>query len=388
MSTIRSLKKYAVLFPAATQAEAGRLFFIDNIRIFLTVLVILHHLMIIYAGNGLWIYNENLQDGVTATVGRWFCSVNQSYFMGLFLFISAYFVPGAYDRKGTKRFLKDRLIRLGVPLATYGWIIRPLWIFNTWPITGSFWDWYTGQYFKVYGIIGGGPLWFIEVLLLFACFYALYRFFKPQAVEKIPDARFPGDRSIVLFAFLLGIVSFVVRLWFPQNTSIAELNLQLANFPQYIALFILGLMAYPRNWFTALSEKTAHHWMVVAFMLSTLPLLVGFDQNPQTDNGAELVFSLISAWWEAFMCVSMCITVLYLFRRYASQQGQVAGWFSNNAYTAYLIHEPVITSIAMAMAPVALYPLLKFGLMGLMCVPLTFVISALIRKIPLTHRVL
>jgi len=31
---------------------SGRLLFVDNIRIFLTILVILHHLMIIYAGSG------------------------------------------------------------------------------------------------------------------------------------------------------------------------------------------------------------------------------------------------------------------------------------------------------------------------------------------------
>ena len=36
-------------------------------------------------------------------LGGWFCAVNQAYFMGLFLLISAYFVPGSYDRKGAGR---------------------------------------------------------------------------------------------------------------------------------------------------------------------------------------------------------------------------------------------------------------------------------------------
>jgi hypothetical protein len=387
MSVISSAKPHTVPL-SVPKAKAGRLLYVDNIRVFLTVLVILHHLMIIYSGNGSWIYNENLQDAVTSTVGRWFCSVNQSFFMGLFLFISAYFVPASYDRKGPGRFLVDRLIRLGIPLVIYGWMIRPLWIYNTWSFSNPFWTWYRGEYFRVYGYIGGGPLWFIEVLLIFACFYALYRAFKPQPVEEIPAARFPRDRAIVLFAFLLGIVSFVVRIWFPQNSSIAELNLQLANFPQYIALFVLGLMAYPRNWLVTLPERTAHRWMLVVVVLSALPLLVGFERNPQAGRGPELMFSLISAWWEAFMCVGMCIAVVSLFRRYANQQGQFAGWSSRNAYTAYLIHEPVITSMAMAIAGLALYPLIKFALMGLVSVPLIFLSSALILKIPYTDRVL
>ena len=84
----------------------------------------------------------------------------------------------------------------------------------------------------------------------------------------------------------------------------------------------------------------------------------------------------------------MCISVIYIFRRYLNQQGRVANWSSRNAYTAYLIHEPVITSIALVIAGLALYPLLKFALMGSVTVPLTFLLSALIRKIPGTQRVL
>ena len=87
-----------------------RLLFVDDIRVFLTILVLLHHLMIIYAGTGNWFYTEGMQDAskamqsdVTEALGGWFCAVNQAYFMGLFLLISAYFVPGSYDRKGAGR---------------------------------------------------------------------------------------------------------------------------------------------------------------------------------------------------------------------------------------------------------------------------------------------
>ena len=374
--------------PVTREAKPERLLFIDNIRIFLTVLVILHHLMVIYAGSGSWIYNENRQDGLTSMLGEWFCSLNQSYFMGLFLFISAYFVPGSYDRKGAGRFLMDRLIRLGIPLAAYAWIIRPLWIFYQWHILGSFSNWYADEYFSRYGYIGGGPLWFIEVLLIFACFYALYRKFKPQPVQPIPDAQFPRDRVIVLFAFLLGIASFIVRIWFPRDTTITELNLQLANFPQYITLFILGLMAYPRKWFAVLPDKTARRWMIAALMLSVLPLLVGFDKNPQADLVANAVEGLISAWWESFMCVAMCISVVYIFRRYFNQQGQITAWHSRNAYTAYLIHEPVITAVAYAIRDITLYPLLKWALLALVAAPLCFGLSSLIRKLPYAEKVL
>src|SRR5512136_747712 len=153
----------------AVQAKATtRLLFIDNIRVFLTILVILHHTMIIYAASGNWgLYMEGRQDDITKALGGWFCAVNQAYFMSLFLLISAYFVPGSYDRKGAGQFLKDRLIRLGIPLIVYSWIISPLTYFVVSRVTQGqsllWWQYLPG----VSGsLIGNGPLWFVEVLLI------------------------------------------------------------------------------------------------------------------------------------------------------------------------------------------------------------------------------
>src|SRR5512135_1039602 len=116
MSTATLRESRPMPAPTVIPAKAaGRLLFIDNIRVFLTILVLLHHLMITYAGSGGWDYQEGRQDFITSALGNWFCATNQAYFMGLFLLISAYFVPGSFERKGAARFLKDRLIRLGIP---------------------------------------------------------------------------------------------------------------------------------------------------------------------------------------------------------------------------------------------------------------------------------
>ena len=43
-----------------------------------------------------------------------FTAINQSYFMCLFFFISAYFIPSSVDKRGPTVFLKDRFKRLGI----------------------------------------------------------------------------------------------------------------------------------------------------------------------------------------------------------------------------------------------------------------------------------
>ena len=94
------------------------------------------------------------------------------------------------------------------------------------------------------------------------------------------------------------------------------------------------------------------------------------------------------ALWESFLCVGMCIGLIYLFRRNANRQGRLARFLSSNAYTAYIIHGVVITVIALAVRDVMVYPLLKWALVALVAVPLCFGLSHLIRKLPYTDRVL
>jgi len=260
------------------QAKATtRMLFIDNIRVYLTVLVVLHHLMITYAGSGSWIYFEDRADLATEVVGNIFTTVNQTYFMALFLLISAYFVPGSYERKGAARFLKDRLMRLGVPLAIYSWIIHPLLIFGYLrKVEGmriSFWEFFPREYFGSGYLIGQGPLWFVEILLLFSLVYVAVRLlFTPRAAKSISDSPFPSTMAIVMFALLIGLITFVVRLWMPEGWNFKPLNLQFPYFPGYIAMFLAGFAAYRRNWFSSLPDVTGRRWLWACGLI----LLIGY----------------------------------------------------------------------------------------------------------------
>jgi glucan biosynthesis protein C len=398
MSTATLGTKQPAVAAEVVQARATtRLLFVDNIRVFLTILVILHHTMIIYAGSGSWgLYTEGRQDAITDALGGWFCGVNQAYFMSLFLLISAYFVPGSYDRKGAGHFVKDRLIRLGIPLIIYSWIISPLsWVVITGVTQGQIRPWWT--YLPGVGdaVIGAGPLWFVEVLLIFSLAYVLWRrFFRPN--PPVPpvetESRFPGNAAIALFALLLGVASFAVRLWMPVGSSFSLLNLQFPFFVLYIALFIVGLIAYRRNWLLGLPEATGKLWLRIAIVLILLfvpmALAAGAMENDQSFRGGWYWQAMAYALWESFVCFGMCIGLIYAFRRYLNRQGRLAKFLSPNAYTAYLIHAQVITATALLLRNVDLYPLLKYGVAIAVAVPLSFVLGNLIRKLPYTDRVL
>jgi glucan biosynthesis protein C len=390
--------------PVAAEVSArakatGRLVFVDNIRVLLTILVILFHLMITYAGTGDWYYTEDRQDLITGALGAWFLAVNQAYFMGLFLLISAYFVPGSYDRKGAGRFLKDRLIRLGIPLALYSWIIRPMLVYLD-PVKSPsprppFWDFLTGHYFVDQAILGSGPLWFIEILLLFSALYALWRLLaRPRSTAaSAVESRFPSSGRIALTALLMGIAGFLVRLGLPMGWNLEVLNLQFPFFVQYIVLFVLGLIAYRRNWLLGLPDRVGRLWLGIAgglILLFWLLLLGGgaIDQGFDAFGGGWHWQALAYALWESYLCLAMCIGLIYLYRRYGDRQGRMMRFLSRNAYTAYLIHEVLIVMLGYAARDLMVYPLLKWVLVALAALPLCFGLGSLIRKLPYADRVL
>ena len=150
--------------------ERQRLFYIDNLRIFLIALVVLHHLSITYGAPGGWYYNES-QAGMPAIIPlSMFVASNQSFFMGMFFFISAFFIVPSVQRKGTGVFLKDRLIRLGIPTLIFYFILSPFTVY----LRLKFIDAEQHSFIHVlkngWGM-GFGPMWFVEALLIFTLLY-------------------------------------------------------------------------------------------------------------------------------------------------------------------------------------------------------------------------
>src|SRR6185437_2040954 len=104
-----------------------RLYFIDNIRWSMIILVLSMHASDTYSPFGNWYYTDRQH---LSLGGRVFFATYQSYlqgfFMALLFFISAYFAPASCDRKGAAHYVRDRFVRLMVPTLLYIIAIGPL----------------------------------------------------------------------------------------------------------------------------------------------------------------------------------------------------------------------------------------------------------------------
>jgi len=377
------------------------LFFIDNLRIALITLVVLHHVSITYGHSGGWYYYEGQPDELTTILFTLFNVINQAFFMGLFFMISGYFTPGSYERKGARLFLKDRLLRLGIPVLFFLLIIAPLLRYVL-AITvshyeGSLWR-FLAQYFESRYIqnfkLDTGPLWFVEALLIFAFIYALFMQWKNHRSSNThhDPPKVPSNILIAVFAIFLGFISFIVRVWFPIGWDFDPLNFQIAFFPQYVVLFILGLVAYHRNWFTVISDSAGKFWGKIAIaliiLLPVLMLSLGGAEDSTPFLGGVHWQALIYAVWEQVFCIAAVITLLVLFRKRFNYQGPLAKRISASAYTVFIIHAPVAVLVALTFRNISLHPLIKFPLVGLIVVALCFLLGDLIRKIPITRNIL
>ena len=171
---------------AVTSAAGGaksRLYFADYLRAALVSLVVLHHISITYGAIGSFYYIEPATSSAAAGLLSLFTNFNQAWFLGCFFLISGYFSPASFDRKGPRKFLKDRLIRLGIPLLIFFFVLNPITVYVAFFHASSAqlvsaglpsplaWTW------KFYvKSVGTGPLWFVEMLLIFEFGYAIWRF--------------------------------------------------------------------------------------------------------------------------------------------------------------------------------------------------------------------
>jgi fucose 4-O-acetylase-like acetyltransferase len=89
---------------------------LDNLRTLLITAVVLGHVAGAYGVQADWMYREGGQtSAVVSGLGVLAIVIGVSFAMGLFFLIAGYFTPPAYDRKGARQFVLDRLKRLGIP---------------------------------------------------------------------------------------------------------------------------------------------------------------------------------------------------------------------------------------------------------------------------------
>ena len=146
---------------------------------------------------------------------------------------------------------------------------------------------------------------------------------------------------------------------------------------------IAGIIAFREGWIGSIPTDTGKLWSAMAIVIIGLFPGVYIVTKGAMFSGGLTTDSLFGSLWEAFMCVSMCIALLALFRNKFNSESPLSKALAGNTYTVYLIQLPVVVFLQYLLIGVAIDPLVKFVIVGAVGVPLSFALSHfVIRRLP------
>lgn len=381
----------------------SRLYYLDNLKIFLIILVILHHVGQGYGPSGGWWFYMTPGPEKIEWMGRFFC-VNASFFMGLFFMVSGYFFGPSFDRKGFRKYAADKLIRYGIPLVFVYWILMPpIFYFNYELYTenpsllfftffrqiylgfGGQPDWFSPTLTWPLRKLGFGHLWFVENLLVYALLYGLLR-----VVLRKTNNELKFNINIYLFtvAYIVLVVFATVMVRDHHQVGDIEnvfgfLMIEVAHWPIYLGSLFSGIIASHTDLFRRFPSKYGRSLLAIGCLMALKVYC------PQVFP--DFINSLSGKYFEIFETIlgfSLSFGLLVLFRDKLNFSNRILGTLSANAYAAYIFHYPIVIVLQFSFDKLTIHLPVKFALVGILSIIATFAFSYLVRLPRIVRRVL
>jgi hypothetical protein len=278
---------------------------------------------------------------------RWFgfdlfCAWQDVGLMTLMFFLSGLFVPSSLASKGSWKFLSDRLLRIGLPMALAVIFLAPLAYYAAYRTTAV--DPGPGAYLEHWLALPFwpcGPQWFLGELLAFNILAAAaYRFI-------------PGwDRHLVrLAALAAGLATISAVVYVPLMlayspfawVNIGPISFQSSRPLHYLVYFLAGVAVGTYGLDRGLLDcdgvlaRRWPAWLAAAFagfLLWAAPTSVTLADW----SSAPLIAKFAAGAGFAVACATSCLCSLAVCLRFAHWRAWAFDSLSTNAYRMYLIH--------------------------------------------------
>lgn len=368
---------------------------LDRTRTAMTVLVVIHHAVIPYTYYGkadpdTWIGFDGI---VLAT---------DSFFMALFFFLSGLFVWPSLQRRTPAEFLRERLLRLGLPFAVAALFLMPLAYYAMEidkpgaSLMAYWWKTVTA------GPWPSGPVWFVWVLLVFDLLAALLYRLAPNALMPVNRLSQIGfARPALVFAAFLAVtaaayvpmrLAFGPARWF----GVGPFDVQASRIFLYLSYFFfgagIGLARIGDGILAAGGHLTKHwpRWAALALIAYGLLAVLAYDRRVAMPNPdmlplwSQIAYSLAFALFSA----AMAFAILAWFIRFDRPGSGLLDAMRPAAYGIFLVHYVPVLWLQHWLLPVEMSPFAKAGIAfaGGLCA--SWAATLLLLQIPGARRVL
>lgn len=368
---------------------------IDYLRAILMVMVIIHHAFLAYTPSG---YGALINDTNNVKAFEFITLYLDTFFMSLFFFISGLFTLKSIEKKGIKRFISDRFIRLMIPFTlgiliinVFGYYISFMTANNI-PLTFKNF----GEYiFGSLAIVPAGPLWFLWVLFVFDIIVlAIYKL-KKNWIERLrnSDKKFYTHTVRFLLIFIaiaygsyslfesIGVSGFVEILP-PFAVQISRIGL-------YFFFFLVGAMigafGIERSVVGKDSRLSTFWWLFLLISILctfALKLVIGIIFGGGTQGWLISLLIPIVRLIFILSCVFASFGFIGLFNRIVSRKNKLCDTIANNALGIYVVHYTMVTIFQYLLLSVNISGVFK----GIIVVVSSFLTSLgivlLLKKVP------
>jgi hypothetical protein len=164
----------------------------------------------------------------------------------------------------------------------------------------------------------------------------------------------------VAIAAGIATATFVVRLWFSIDSAQVA-NLKPWQWPQYLAMFGLGVMSARRGWLAPVPDRLRRGCGLAALTATlSFPLLIlvadalGLPTDIDLFAGGWGWQAAVAAATEGVLAVTASLWLLGFAQRHAGRHGPLARGLARSAYGAFVVQGPVLVALALVLRPLVL----------------------------------
>lgn len=378
----------------------NRLPYLDKLKILMIAAIIAIHGVLGYAESmgGAWSYGNVAEahlDPVTETLLLVLAGPFALLMIPLFFLVAGLLTPGSVARKGPGRFARDRLLRLGVPLAIFVLVLWPALLYALYYPLGHAKGSYWAEFLGPDRAPDTGPLWFVAVLLIFSLAYAGWvrlRRDRPATTRREVTA---GGLAVIVA--VVTAATFAIRLVYPfASESFGDLNLW--QWPAAIALFGLGVAGSRWGWLSGVPDRLRRQCAAVtvaglvaggALAASAGPLGVRLSDLAGGWGWPALAFAAIENTLAGYGAIWLLAVAQRRLGRPLGARHGMGPVLARCAYGAFLVQGPVLIGLAVALRPVPVPGDVKALVVAAGGVAGSFALAwLLIRRLPGAARVL
>jgi peptidoglycan/LPS O-acetylase OafA/YrhL len=369
--------------PGNTRAQGGgSSVALTNLRALVIIIVVAFHSVLAYLGSlraAAFDFDTSPYEWRAFPIvdsHRWFgfdlfCAWQDTYLMALMFFLSALFTWPSLARKGSRKFLGDRLLRLGVPFVFAVIVVIPIALYPVYRVTAVDPGLHAyAAHFLALPFWPNGPMWFLWQLLVFTAVAAGLHRFAPQLVERFArlcasagshPGRFFGGLAIVsALAYVPLALVYTPWTWSEHGPLAMQFSRPLLYAVYYFAGLGIGAHGIERG-LLARDGMLARRWKAwaarafAAFLLWMGVTALAMNDGPSAPFALQLAVNVSYA----LACASGCFLMLAVCLRFGAMQSKAFDRLAKDAFGIYLLHYAFVVWLQYALLGVALFAFAK-----------------------------